>query len=55
MAVYMLKSGYYSRTFIGLTADKPSKPEKDGDIFIDLTTDKKYVGFKGSWCETSKV
>ena len=55
MSVYMIKSEYYSRVFIGKTADKPNKPEKDGDVFIDLTADKKYVGYGGTWNETSQV
>lgn len=55
MSAYMIKSEYYSRVFIGKTADKPNKPEKDGDVFIDLTADKKYVGYGGTWNETNQV
>ena len=53
MTAHLIKSDYYSRTFIGETSDKPSSPERVGDIFIDLKTDKKYVGFANSWHEVT--
>ncbi len=53
MGAYMIESGYYCRKFVGETSDKPSAPEKDGDVFIDLETAKNYIGFGGSWVETS--
>lgn len=49
MSAYMLKSDYYSRTFIGKTADKPSVPERNGDIFISVDDDEKYIGYDGAW------
>ena len=55
MAVHLLKSDYYSRVFIGKTADKPNTPEKDGDIFISVDDDEVYTGYGGSWYQLSSV
>ena len=43
------------RKFIGNTADRPEIPEVDGDIFIDVDQDKKYVALGGVWYETTKI
>lgn len=53
MTAYMIKSDYYSRTFVGITSEKPQTPQKEGDIFIDVTTDKKYIAHGGTWNEVS--
>ena len=53
MGAYMIESGYYHRKFVGETADMPTTPEKDGDIFVDLSEAKNYIGLGGSWVETS--
>lgn len=50
-APYRIGGNTYTREFIGLTADKPASPELSGDIFHDLTTGKKYIGYKGTWYE----
>ena len=55
MTAYLLKSDYYSRIFIGETSEKPSSPEREGDIFIDLKTDKKYIAHGGTWYETTQL
>ena len=55
MAVYLLKSDYYSRVFIGDTADKPNTPEKDGDIYIALDDDEVHIGYGGSWNKVTSV
>ena len=53
MVAHLIKSDYYSRTFIGETGEKPTAPQKEGDIFIDVKTDKKYIGHGGSWYEVT--
>ena len=55
MVAYLLNSNYYTRTFVGETSEKSNAPEREGDIFIDLKTDKKYVGHNGSWYEVSCI
>ena len=55
MSAYMLRSDYYSRIFVGLTADKPSTPQKDGDIFLSIDDDEVYIGLGGSWNQMTSI
>lgn len=52
---HLLKSDYYSRVFIGKTADKPNKPEKNGDVFISVDDDEVYIGYGGEWNKVTSV
>lgn len=48
---YRIRSNTYTREFIGITSDMPEKPEKNGDIFHDLSTGTSYIGYSEVWYE----
>ena len=48
---YRIRSNLYTREYIGLTDNKPNAPERNGDIFHNLSTGKSYIGYAGEWYE----